>query len=147
MYVCTPTTQHAIIFCYQHFNKKYSLSLDVSKEPDMCGIKSNNPIVTSEAFQELLSKTEKGFVCISFYVIDNSLRLIVNDIKNNPLVTINNLKIRSQDLIDLKETYKSHPHFSMGFAIFIYLNRQLLIYPISEKEVVLSIKSWEVLDF
>ncbi len=121
-------------------------SRDIAKEPDMCGLKSSNPIITGNAFQELLNITEKGFVRISFYVLGNSLRLIINDIKNNHLVTINNLRISNDHLDNLKEAYKMHPNFSMGLAIFIFTNGQLQIYPISEREALLSIKSWEILD-
>ena len=122
-------------------------SRDIAKEPDICGLKSSDPKVTAEAFQELLSKTEKGFVRISFYVMGNSLRLSVLDIKNNHLVTINNLHIAEDELTELRIAHNNHPSFSMGFGIFVTLNNQLQLYPISEQEMVLSIKSWELIDF
>lgn len=120
-------------------------SRDISTEPDMGGLKSGNPSLTREAYQEIYKQTEKAFIRVSFYVMGNTLRLQINNIKNNHIVTVNNLAISADVLKDLQEASQSSAHNSMGFAIFPSPSKEFTIYPMSENEIILFIKSWELI--
>lgn len=122
-------------------------SHDIQKSPDMCGLLFDNPLVGREAFEEILASTEKSFIRVTFYLLGSTLRLIINGIKNDLIVTVNNLSISDSDLLELKGAYSSHPHYSFGFGIFENANGQIAIYPITQQEVVLTIKSWEIVEY
>jgi|SRR5690606_2618484 len=124
----------------------YFSSEDIQKGPDVAGLSFNDPSLGREAFIELLESTERGFIRISLYLLGNTLRVIINDLKDRHIVTVNNLRIDSEDLANLKSAYVSHREFSFAFGIFPNV-RRLEVYPITENEVVLTVKSWEILEF
>ena len=72
-------------------------SHDIQKSPDMCGLLFDNPLVGREAFEEILASTEKSFIRVTFYLLGSTLRLIINGIKNDHIVTVNNLSISGSD--------------------------------------------------
>lgn len=121
-------------------------SENIEKGPDVSGLRYDTPEIGREAFREILESTEKGFIRVSIYLLDNSLRLIINDLKNRHIVTVNNLFISSEDLTDLKSAYASHREFSFAFAILPNSGR-LEIYPITEHAVALTVKSWEIIEY
>ena len=126
---------------------RFYKSNDVSKEPDMSGLKSPNPALTREAFIEIYNQTEKAFLRVVFQVMGNTMRMVINDIKNNNIVSVDNLTLSKSDLDDLREASKSNDNISMGFAIFPASSKDYTIYPMSEHEVILFIKSWELTEF
>lgn len=121
-------------------------SEDIEKAPDICGLVFSDTAIAREGFNEILEATEKGFVRIGFYTLGSSLRLLINDIKNRPIVEVNNIQISDRDLNLLMLAYRNHPHYSFGFGIF-QSGDQLLIHPITQQDVVLTIKSWEIIEY
>jgi len=124
----------------------YFSSEDIQKGPDVAGLSFDDPNTGREAFIEILESTERGFIRISLYLLGNTLRIIINDLKNCHIVTANNLRVDSEDLANLKSAYVSHREFSFAFGIFPNV-RRLELFPITKKEVVLTVKSWEILEF
>jgi hypothetical protein len=122
-------------------------SHDIEKSPDMCGLLYDNPLVGREALTEVLALTEKAFIRITFFILGNTVSLAIHNIKNNTIVTIDNMKIASADLADLKEAYQSHPQFSFGFGIFKQEGGRMVIYPVTQHEIILTIKSWEIIAY
>lgn len=124
----------------------FFLSEDIERGPDCGGLEFESPEVGVEAFSEILKTTERGFIRVSLYILGSTIRVIINDLKNRHIVTVNNLYIAPSDLKNLKSAYASHREFSFAFGIFPN-GKKFEIYPITNNDVVLTVKSWEVLEF
>lgn len=118
-------------------------STDINLEPDLSGLLFDDVEIGREAFVELLNRTERGFIRASFHILGLSMRLIISNIKNEHIVTLNNLKISMEHLTDLKEA-DALKHLSMAFALF---NTYLVLEPIGPQDMVLFIKSWEIIEY
>lgn len=119
---------------------------DISKGPDVGGLGFENLKMGQEAFLEILNRTERGFIRMSIYILGATIKIIINDLKNRRIVNIENISISSNDLAYLKEAYVDHKDFSFGFGVFPN-ERLMQVYPITSNEVVLSVKSWELIQF
>ncbi|TWI19158.1 hypothetical protein [Sphingobacterium siyangense] len=121
-------------------------SENIEKGPDLGGLGFSDAEVGREAFKEILEATEKGFVRVSFYLFDNNIRLVINDLKNRHIVTVNNLSINSEDLESLKSAHKNHQELPIAFGV-LPSTRTPNICPITKDVIVLMIKSWELVIF
>ena len=113
----------------------------------MSGLLYDNPVIGREALTEILELTEKGFIRVTFFILGNTASLAIHNIKNTAIVTIENLKIAPGNLSDIKEAYELHPQFSFGFGLFKYESGRIVIYPVTNDQIVLTIKSWEIIQY